>query len=372
MVQEVTWKILPLLLLLATLQSFAGGIGTITDLSHQPASILRQKATLDGKKGTLVESMDAVKTTQGKAAITFEDDTKVQITENSRLVIDDFVYDPKNAKGGKLAIKVAMGTVRYASGQVAKNNPQAVAINTPTATIGVRGTDFTTTVDELGRSLVILLPSCPKDWKIIERDCVVGEISITNDSGVIFLNQAFAAARIETTRSKPQVAILRLNESDINNMLILSPPREFKKQDKESVAAQGGALNVDFLAENKLINILDKEETERWSDRLRQNKLEQDYLADILDMVNAQLAAQLNLLNTQKSGLLPDYLAASGVKVMVDDLTVELCRDDGSNLQCVQVPKNQNSVITQIQGVVEIKNRVNSGGNTTIYVKQSN
>jgi hypothetical protein len=51
-------------------------------------------------KGTGVEMNDAVRTAQGKVGITFADDTRVQVNENSRLVIDDFVYDPTSNKGG--------------------------------------------------------------------------------------------------------------------------------------------------------------------------------------------------------------------------------------------------------------------------------
>ena len=97
----------------------------------------------------------------------------------------------------------------------------------------------------------------------------------------------------------------------------------------------------------------------------------QNFLANILDIIDAQLASQQNLLNTQKSGLLPDYVATSGVVASVDDLKVELCRNDGSNVQCVNTPKNQNTTITQQQGSVEIKNRVNNGGNTTITLRQN-
>lgn len=365
------WMITSFALLQAISLNSVAAIGTITEQTNQPASIQRQKTILDGKKGTGIESMDSVRTAQGKAAITFEDDTKVQITENSKLVIDDFVYDPNNAKGGKLAVKVALGTVRYASGQVAKNNPQAVAVSTPTATVGVRGTDFTATVDEIGRSTFVLLPSCPVGWRDIDRDCKTGEISITNESGTIILNQPFQAARVETARSRPATAILNLNDMDVNNMLILSPPKEFDKKEKDNITANRGALDVDFLAENKLINVLDKEDSERWTDKLSANDLEQDFLVNVLDLVNAQLAAQLDLLNNQKAGLLPDYNALTNIKVTVDEITVELCRDDGSNIQCIQTPKNQNSTITQIQGVYEFKNRVNSGGNTIIIVKQS-
>jgi hypothetical protein len=83
--------------------------------------------------------LDEVKTLRGKAGITFADNTQVQVNENSRLVIDDFVYDSKSSKGGKLAVNIASGTVRYASGQIAKNSPQSVSVNTPTATIVLGG-----------------------------------------------------------------------------------------------------------------------------------------------------------------------------------------------------------------------------------------
>ena len=124
------------------------------------------------------------------------------VTEHSKLVIDNFVYDPNNKKGGKLVMKVALGTVRYASGQVAKNNPQAVSINTPTATISVRGTDFTATVDELGRSTIILLPSCRFGWLDLVKDCKTGEIDVTTESGMVVMNQAYQATRVESKESK--------------------------------------------------------------------------------------------------------------------------------------------------------------------------
>ena len=144
--------------------SCSAAIGSITEQVNAPPDIQRKNSTLTGSKGIGVEMNDSLKTSRGKAQITFEDDTKVQLNENSKLVIDDFVYDPKS-KAGKLGVKVALGTVRYASGAIAKNSPQNVAVNTPSATVSVRGTDFTATVDELGSSTIVLLPSCPDDRK---------------------------------------------------------------------------------------------------------------------------------------------------------------------------------------------------------------
>ena len=314
---------------------------------------------------------DEVKTTRGKVGITFQDNTQVQVNENSRLVIDDFVYDPKSSKSGKLAVNVAAGTVRYASGQIAKNSPQNVAVNTPTATIGVRGTDFTATVDELGASTIILLPSCPFGWRDVERDCKTGEISVTNDAGSVILNRPFQATKVETRDNKPsKPVILNLNADAINNMLIVAPPQELKPDPDTNKSMAKGVLDVDFLKETGLVNAFDAQEP-AFKDSLSTNLLDQDFLINVLDLINAQMAAQLNLLNTTSSGLLPDYSAITGIIASVDDNTVTLSRDDGSNIQSVTVPKNQNSTIYQTQGVLDFKNRVNVGGSTVITLKQN-
>ena len=358
-------------LLLSIYTRCDAAIGTITQQENSPPLIQRQKTTLTGTKGTGVEMLDEVKTARGKAGITFADNTQVQVNENSRLVIDDFVYDPKSSKGGKLAVNVASGTVRYASGQIAKNNPQSVAVNTPTATIGVRGTDFTATVDELGASTVILLPSCPFGWIDVTRDCKTGEISVTNDAGSVILNQPFQATKVDTRGTLPtRPVVLNLSVDAINNMLIVAPPKELKEDRSSTKITMKGALDVDFLKETGLVNAFDRQEP-AFQDKLSRNLLEQDFLANILDIVNAQLAAEINLLNKTATGLLPDYRATTGIVAEVDDLEVTLSRNDGSNTQSVTVPKNQNSTIYMTQGVLEFKNRVNSGSNTTITLKQN-
>ena len=60
-----------------------------------------------------------VKTGNGKVGIEFIDDTRVDVTEHSKLVIDEFVYDP-NTKTGSLSLKATLGTVRYAQVKLQK------------------------------------------------------------------------------------------------------------------------------------------------------------------------------------------------------------------------------------------------------------
>ena len=364
-------RLIVLAILLGICTTSYAAIGTITQQENAPPSIQRSKTTITGAKGTAVEMADEVKTTRGKAGITFADNTQVQVNENSRLVIDDFVYDPKRDTG-KLALNMASGTVRYASGAIAHKDPSRVAINTPTATIAVRGTDFTATVDELGASTIILLPSCPYGWRDIERDCKTGAIDVINDAGVVSLNRPFQATKVETRGTFPtKPIIVNLTIDAINNMLIVAPPRELKQDVTTTKIQMKGALDVDFLKETGLTNALDAQQKDLYQDKLSTNLLDQNFLANILDIINAQLAAQLNLLNSQKSGLLPDYVATTGIIAEVDDTSVTLSRNDGSNTQSVTVPKNQNSTIYMTQGVLEFKNRVNSGGTTTITLKQN-
>lgn len=362
-----------LIIALLLVHNAIAGIGSITEQVNAPPAIQRASNTITGAKGTGVEMQDSIRTTRGKVGITFDDDTKVQINENSKLVIDDFVYDAKSSKGGKLAVKVALGTVRYASGQIAKNNPQAVAINTPSATISVRGTDFSATVDEVGASTVILLPSCPFGWIDVVRDCKTGEIEVTTDVASVILNKPFQATKVETRGMVPlKPVILNLSEDAINNMLIVNPPKQLRnngEDDRKKILSQG-ALDIDFLKETGLVNILEEQQKEVFQDKLSKNFLDQDFLSNILDVLNAQLAAQLNLLNTTSNRLLPDWIPTSGVTVELDEPSITLGRDDGSSRMYVTVPTSQNTTIMMTQGSVEIKNRVNGSGTTSITLIQ--
>ncbi len=230
-----------LLALLLTLSSPSwAGIGTVSENKGTACEVERNKKKLPGVKGSDIESMDTYVTGSCVSSITFKDETKVKVTENSRLLIDDFVFDPKKSDAGKLALKVGMGTVRYASGQIAKNNPQQVNVKTPTATVAVRGTDFTMTVDETGQSLIMLVPSCKdeKDVKRFELDeqrCKVGSISVSTAVGSVVLDKAFEATYVSSTSMMPTApVIVNIIEGKIGNNLIIVKPPEVQQAIREA------------------------------------------------------------------------------------------------------------------------------------------
>ena len=215
-------------------------IGTVTENKGTGCEIVRGKQKLSGTKGSGIESMDTINNGACESKITFKDDTKVSITANSKLLIDDFVFDPKASDSGKLALKVAMGSVRYASGQIAKNNSQNVDIKTPTATIAVRGTDFNMVVDETGQSLVILLPSCKDDkdvkrFELEENKCKVGKIEVTTMAGSVTLDEAFAGTYVFSASALPTPPrVINIVEGNIGNQLLLSQPKEVKQAIREA------------------------------------------------------------------------------------------------------------------------------------------
>jgi hypothetical protein len=288
------------LLVLPTI-AFAN-VGSITEKTGNSAGAKREGEQLTVELGFEVEMLDELITADTRLGITFEDDTRVELTEQSELVIDEFVYDP-NTNMGKLSVKVALGTVQMTSGNIAHANSDNVNIQTPTASITVRGTDFSMTVDELGRSLIILLPSCP-DPTMDEDECPTGAIEVSTDAGTVLLNEPYQGTLVSSGSLMPSdPRKLLLERTNINNNLIIVPPGEFprgfaavdEQEEIENILDQDlleyNELSADFLSEDLLkISELDI------------NKLDTTYLDNMLDINSAELTE--NDLD-EKDGILP-------------------------------------------------------------------
>lgn len=206
------------LLLMAT--SAVADIGSVTDVKGV-AVIKRASNTINVAKGTLIELNDKVETKNGVVNITFKDNTTVKVTESSSLVIDDFVYDPKSS-AGKLGMKATSGTVRYVSGNIAHNNPNSVNIKTPTAAIAVRGTDFVMSVDETGKSAVILMPTC-EDNIMRGITCGSGAIDVNAGGDEVHMDKPYQATLVETAATVPLPPIIvDLGGAPIGNNILLN------------------------------------------------------------------------------------------------------------------------------------------------------
>jgi hypothetical protein len=332
-----------------------------------------------------VESYDTIKTSNGRTAIQFVDETRVDVTENSKLVIDEFVYDP-NTSTGTLALKASFGTVRYASGQIAKNSKQNVKISTPTAVVGVRGTDFSMTVDETGNSTIVLLPSCtevPGLGGKTDRICVVGEIEVSSDVGSVILNQAFQATVVNTAKNPPlKPLLLDLDETMINNLLIISKPKLQNAIDERDRAKNiANILDLDFLEFRELNkDYLALDEKETWGSALDYNPLDVDFLFDALDasMENIIRAMEQDTLTaSKKRGDITGTDPTTGITIIKEDPNWLYIREDASG-NYVRMELNQNYTYRldhNQNGNEVIGFEINPEGrsiNNEITIKQSN
>ena len=369
--QVLNFIILCIALILTTLPAKSNSIGDVT--ISQGNSIIDRK---DGKKGVKVEknldvfSYDTVKTGKGKVAIEFLDDTRVDITEHSKLIIDDFVYDP-NAKTGKLSLKATLGTVRYASGQIAKNSAQNISIKTPTATVSVRGTDFTMTIDEIGSSTIILLPSCDSAGA-----CLVGEIAVESAAGQVILNQAFQATVVTTVQSNPmKPVLLDLDEKLINNLLIIAKPKQIEKQQEkeERLKVVANALDLDFLNFDDLdVDLLNLDTEDEFASRLDIDFLEQNFLVDILAELNKQLAlkmrSEFDKTKTKKKQGQDEF----GVILLDEEPEwVWMREDEASNNIVLRLDQEQGYTINVVQQGFEIIDYQLGEGDNEIYIIQN-
>ena len=355
-----------------TFSSFASIIGDV--ILHEGNAVIERTdgEDVESELDLDIFSYDTIKTGKGKVAVGFIDDTRVDVTQHSKLIIDEFVYDP-NTKKGSLSLKAALGTVRYASGQIAKTTPTNVQIKTPTATIGVRGTDFSMTIDEMGSSTIILLPSCDTNG-----NCFVGEISVESDAGMVIMNQAFQATVVDTIDSRPlKPVIVDIDESYINNLLIVSKPREIEEaiqsQELNKVAT---ALDIDFLKFEELeIDYLEVEE-DKYMTILDVDFLDQNFLADILEQLNIQLALQMRSEFDKKKGVEYDFKLGkdkeTGITILDEDPQWYWHREAASGSTVELRLEKENSYMMNIrQGDFELIDFELGGTESEITIIQS-
>ena len=342
-------------------------IGTISELRGN-GEVVRQGTTdkLLAELALGIASYDDVRTGNGRMAIEFLDSSVVRLTEHSKIIIDDFVYDPDPNKS-KLALSMASGTARFITGRLAGIKKENIFIRTPSATIGIRGTDFTTTVDELGRSLVILLPDAMGNAS--------GEISVTTWSGTEILDKPFQATMVSTFESQPTKAVVlgNLTLALIDNMLIVNKPPAIVEAEAEQRGEATSDLDRDFFEDAP---DLDKDflEEEEEITRLDIDLLSFDFLVDLLAMMDTgskkKKEAGGELQGVELSGIIPGFDPELQTYTFVEGSYLFFVHH-GTNTFDIAVDKyaatylNVNSVET----VMEVE--VNGAGDNTIIIFQS-
>jgi len=297
-------------------------------------------------------------------AITFLDDSKVRLTEHSKLVIDEYIFDPDPSKS-KMALKFASGTARFITSKLGKIAKQNIQLSTPTANITIRGTDFTCTVDELGRSLIILLPD--------DSGLPSGEILVTTAIGTVTLNKPYQATTVDVFESAPSApVILDLSLDIIDNMLIVSPPKEEVILAEETTTVSNdfldfNDLDYDFLAEDELA------EDSLEFNFLDYDALDTNFLEDLLQIIDEfdqeEQDALQDVTSTIVSGTNIGQDQNTQITTFIVGETITLQRQV-SNFARVDLNVDGSYTVIFIQDGVSKIVKINGGSSSVIRITQ--
>lgn len=276
----------------------ADTIGDIVE-STGVGALFRSNEEIPSTVNLSVNLYDEAKTQNGRMLIEFLDEEELALTEHTIVYIDEAYYDPDPSKS-KMAIRMARGTARFASGAGNKIQKRNISVTTPTAQIAINGTDFTTTIDELGRSLVVLLPDVFGNAS--------GEIVVSNEGGQVTLTEAYSATMVSSLSSPPtpSVVIQNLTPSMIDNMFIVNPPQEvsdaIQEQAQDDLDQDQGLLDIDFLE----FNDLEQDALEDTAGDLEYSALDVDFLdvnflVDLLDVVEELVKTTKQLADQQET-----------------------------------------------------------------------
>jgi hypothetical protein len=161
-------------------------VGKVSDVDGT-TEIVSAGASAAGAKGAAVRMNDELLTgADGHLQVTFRDNTVLTLSENARVVIDRYVYDPEQGVGDVL-LTTTQGAFRFATGKMKELTEKTITVETPVAQVGVRGTEFWGgPVD--GEYSVLLL---------------AGEVNVRNQAGTVVLNKPGFATMIRSRLVAP-------------------------------------------------------------------------------------------------------------------------------------------------------------------------
>jgi hypothetical protein len=143
-------------------------VGAVSKVENEAQVISASSVT--ATVGTPVHMKDELRTgANARLQVTFRDNTLLTLGEHATVVIDRYVYDPDRSVG-EAVLQATKGAFRFATGRIKEMKDHHIAVSTPLADIGVRGTEFWGgSLDKYG---VLLL---------------AGEVTVSNQAGAVVL-----------------------------------------------------------------------------------------------------------------------------------------------------------------------------------------
>jgi len=220
----------------------------------------------------------------------------------------------------------------------------------------VRGTDFTMTVDEVGRSLIVLLPTCPDPKK--PDECWTGSIEVSTDAGYVLMNQAYQATMVSSANSMPsEPKVISVTESMIDNLLIVSPPGDlFADAIQNEDFNPTNGLAQDFLEYRELSRNYLEENLLNISE-LDVNRLNIEFLDNLLDH-----KGELDQDEFAVDPVLPTVRRFPWVQWAYNEETIYLLKERPPHIAIVTTDRNAEGMVNITQDGIAANIQLNNGG----------
>ncbi|MCF8481014.1 MAG: FecR domain-containing protein [Rhodospirillum sp.] len=180
-------------------------IGQVETLSGA-VTVLHPDGTRDLlEAGDPIHQDDRIETGgDGSVGVTFVDASTLSLGANGTMVLDQFVFDPASREG-QSSVSLLQGVFSFASGAIAKSDPDASIITTPVGTIGVRGTTGAGQAGPEGTENTLIL--------VLDADGTLGEILWSTPGGVSILNQVNQFLTTTSAFQAPRVVVLTSDQA---------------------------------------------------------------------------------------------------------------------------------------------------------------
>jgi hypothetical protein len=197
-------KIILILLFISNLL-LANNIGKIVALNGE-ATILREDKTIQVNKDSVFEKNDTLNTKDNtKLQILFLDNTIISVGQNSTLKINEYLFEEKNIKA---EFSMAKGIFRTITGKIGKIAPENFKLKTKTASIGIRGTQIITVVEDNNEKIF----------------CTEGQIEVKNNitKDTVIVNKGEFLSFKENSTEKLNIQKIKPNDiQEINKNIAI-------------------------------------------------------------------------------------------------------------------------------------------------------
>lgn len=223
------------LILITLLSSYLfAGVATITAIKGE-ASIKRGESTLVALLGSQLEEKDNIVTKDNtKLQVIFKDETIISIGKNSDFSINEYLFEDKQAPIAKFSmLKGAMRTITGAIGDIA---PEKFSVATKTATIGIRGTNFSVVAGDNGAYSAF---------------CTFGAISVDIQGQSFLVPQGFFV----NVSPEGVIAVKEFSPQDLKDMKKENFSFDKKESEDKGLRKEGTQVVLDDSGNNEQINV---------------------------------------------------------------------------------------------------------------------